>query len=247
MVPDHANPSGNTMSLEHRHALLRLAAQENFLLLEDSPYRLVSPGVQTPMLKALDEDRLVVHLGSFSKTLFPGARVGFAVADQPVEGGGLLADELAKVKSMVTVNTSPLSQAAVAGMLLAVDGHASRLNVRTSAYYGEAMAATLRRLDECFPEERRAALGVRWNKPSGGFFLAVDVSFQADNAALERSAREFGVLWTPMSYFYPLGGGERAIRLSTSYLSRSEIHDGIERLARFVEAETESARRVEKG
>ncbi len=73
------------------------------------------------------------------------------------------------------------------------------------------------------------------------------MSFQADNAALERSAREFGVLWTPMSYFYPLGGGERAIRLSTSYLSRSEIHDGIERLARFVEAETESARRVEKG
>ncbi len=68
VVPDHSNPSGNTMSLEHRHALLRLAAQENFLLLEDSPYRLVSPGVQTPTLKSLDEDRLVVHLGSFSKT-----------------------------------------------------------------------------------------------------------------------------------------------------------------------------------
>lgn len=237
VVPDHANPSGNTMPLAARHELLELAARLDLVLLEDSPYRLVSPGRQVPTLKALDRDRRVVHLGSFSKTLFPGARVGFAVADQPVEGGGLLADELSKIKSMVTVNTSPLSQAAVAGMLLAADGRASELNARASEYYGQAMRTTLERLDACFPPGLREDLGVSWNRPSGGFFLAVNVPFRADNAALTRSAQDFGVIWTPMSYFYPLGGGEHALRLSISYLSRDEIHEGVARLGRFIESE----------
>ncbi|MCZ9337256.1 aminotransferase class I/II-fold pyridoxal phosphate-dependent enzyme, partial [Streptomyces sp. TRM76130] len=97
---------------------LRTAAHHGMLILEDSPYRMVSPGSRLPTLKALDRDRTVVHLGSFSKTVFPGARVGYVVADQPVtdDAGGttLLAAELAKIKSMVTVNTPSLSQAAVA-------------------------------------------------------------------------------------------------------------------------------------
>jgi (S)-3,5-dihydroxyphenylglycine transaminase len=241
VLPDHANPSGNTMPLATRRELLEVADRLGVLILEDSPYRLVSPGRQLPTLKSLDRRRTVVHLGSFSKTLFPGARVGFAVADQPVAAGsggstGLLADEISKIKSMVTVNTSSLSQAAVAGMLLAADGRASQLNVRTSAHYGEAMRSTLRQLEIRFPADRRAEQGVGWNEPSGGFFLSLNVPFPADNAALEHCAQEFGVIWTPMSYFYPLGGGERAIRLATSYLSQAEIEEGVARLARFVES-----------
>lgn len=238
VVPDHANPSGASMPLERRGELLDLAERLDILVLEDSPYRLVSPGRQLPTLKALDRRRRVVHLGSFSKTLFPGARVGFAIADQLVEddegGTGLLADELAKIKSMVTVNTSPLSQAAVAGLLLAHDGRASEFNVETSAHYGAAMRATISQLQECFP----AGSGVRWNEPSGGFFLTLTVPFRADDAALARSAQEFGVIWTPMAYFYPDGGGERAIRLSISSLTPEEIAEGVKRLAQFVQAET---------
>jgi len=229
------------MSLEERYALLELAARQDILILEDSPYRLVSPGRQLPTLKSLDRERRVVHLGSYAKTLFPGARVGFAVADQVVVdrtgGTGLLADELTKIKSMVTVNTSPLSQAAVAGMLLACEGRVSELNTETSAYYGDAMAATLRQLDECFSAPERAALQVRWNEPTGGFFLTISVPFVTDNAALTRSAEEFGVIWTPMSYFYPQGGGERSLRLSVSYLTQADIVEGIARLARFIAAE----------
>jgi (S)-3,5-dihydroxyphenylglycine transaminase len=241
VVADHSNPSGTTMSLEERYALLELAARQDILILEDSPYRLVSPGRQLPTHKSLDRERRVVHLGSYAKTLFPGARVGFAVADQVVVdrtgGTGLLADELTKIKSMVTVNTSPLSQAAVAGMLLACEGRVSELNTETSAYYGDAMAATLRQLDECFSAPERAALQVRWNEPTGGFFLTISVPFVTDNAALTRSAEEFGVIWTPMSYFYPQGGGERSLRLSVSYLTQADIVEGIARLARFIAAE----------
>jgi len=237
VVPDHSNPTGRTMPVAARLELLDLAARHDILLLEDSPYRLVSPGEQLPSLKALDTEQRVVYLGSFAKTIFPGARVGFVVADQPVQGGALLAHELAKIKSMVTVNTSPLSQAAVAGALLAAGGRLSALNAGPAAHYGTSMRLVLEHLDRRLPAARRAELGVAWNRPTGGFFLSVEVPFAADNAALARSAEHFGVLWTPMSYFYPEGGGERGIRLSTSYLTAQDIEEGAGRLARFIESE----------
>ncbi|HEY5987135.1 MAG TPA: PLP-dependent aminotransferase family protein [Streptosporangiaceae bacterium] len=245
VVPDHSNPLGTTMPEQTRHDLLELAAHHDILILEDSPYRLVSPGPQLPTLKSLDRCRRVVHLGSFSKTAFPGARLGYVVADQVVvDSAGrtsLLADEFAKIKSMVTVNTSPLSQAAVAGMLLKSGGRISELNIEAAAYYGNSMRATLRQLDQCFSADHRAALGVRWNKPNGGFFLTMGVPFRADNAALARSAQDFGVIWTPMSYFYPHGGGDDSIRLSISYLTQADITEGIIRLARFIETEAKAA------
>jgi (S)-3,5-dihydroxyphenylglycine transaminase len=245
VVPDHSNPAGTTMPIETRHDLLELAARYGILIVEDSPYRMVSLAPRLPTLKSLDRQRRVVHLGSFAKSAFPGARVGFAVADQPVSDStgrtGMLADELAKIKSMVTVNTSSVSQAVIAGMLLSCGGRLSELNTEAAAYYANAMRTTLQQLDWCFPSERRAALGLRWNKPEGGFFITMRVPFAADNEALERSAEDFGVIWTPMSYFYPHGGphGDRdhSIRLSVSYLTQDEIVDGITRLASFIEAE----------
>ncbi|GLY02195.1 PLP-dependent aminotransferase family protein [Actinoplanes sp. NBRC 101535] len=242
LVPDHANPSGSTLAPADRVALLDLAAREDLLILEDTPYRLVSPGEPAPTLKALDRRHSVIHLGSYSKTIFPGARVGFAVADQTVTGDdgrpGLLADELSKIKSMITVNTSSLSQAVVAGALLAAGGRVSELNAKATGHYGESMRRVLDRLADRLPEPRRTELGVRWNEPSGGFFLGLTVGFEADDAALTRSAEEFGVIWTPMRYFHPDDGGRRAIRLSVSYLSPAEIDDGITRLVAFIEAES---------
>ncbi|TQF02718.1 aminotransferase class I/II-fold pyridoxal phosphate-dependent enzyme [Kitasatospora acidiphila] len=244
VIPDHSNPSGTTMPLQTRLDLLDLAQRHDILLLEDSPYRMVSPGQQLPTLKSLDRHRRVVQLGSLSKTLFPGARVGYVVADQPVVDAdgrtGLLADELTKIKSMITVNTSAVSQAVVAGMLLAADGRTSELNTETAAYYGDAMRVTLEELARQFPPAEREALGVRWNEPTGGFFLSLTVPFRADNAALIRSAEDFGVIWTPMSYFYPDGGGEHAIRLSVSYLTHRQIADGTARLAQFIKSQVRS-------
>jgi len=241
VVPDHSNPAGTTMPEQTRRELLDLAARHDILIVEDSPYRMVSPGPHLPTLKSLDRHHRVIHLGSFSKTAFPGARVGFAVADQTVTDStgqtGLLADEFTKIKSMVTVNTSALSQAVIAGMLLACDGRISELNKQQAAYYAHAMRFTLRQLDLRFPARKREALGVRWNAPDGGFFLTMRVPFRADNAALTRSAQDFEVIWTPMSYFCPDGGGDYSLRLSVSYLSEEEITNGINRLASFIEAE----------
>jgi (S)-3,5-dihydroxyphenylglycine transaminase len=241
-VPDHSNPAGTTMPVETRRELLDLAGRHDILIIEDSPYRMVSPGPHLPTLKSLDRQHRVIHLGSFSKTAFPGARVGFAVADQAVTDSaghaGLLADEFAKIKSMVTVNTPTLSQAVIAGMLLACEGRISALNSQQTAYYAHVMRSTLRQLDLRLPAPKRDALGVRWNEPDGGFFLTMRVSFRADNAALARSAEDFGVIWTPMSYFYPQDGGDYSLRLSVSYLSEADIINGIARLADFIEAES---------
>jgi (S)-3,5-dihydroxyphenylglycine transaminase len=261
LVPDHSNPSGNTLTLEAREELLHLSRQHGVLLIEDSPYRLVGPEPRLPTLKALEtanaprpEDRTVVHIGSFAKSMFPGARVGYVVADQPVRTEGAasgaaavtLAGELARIKSMVTLNTSPVSQAVVAGTLLACRGRLSELNQAAARHYGENLRTLRDELDRHFPVDPadpagRRVGGVDWNTPQGGFFLTFDVPFAADAAALFRSAEVHGVLWTPMSYFYPEGGGERQIRLSFSALTPDRIREGVARLAAFISAEVGAA------
>ncbi|MFD9457034.1 PLP-dependent aminotransferase family protein [Streptomyces sp. NPDC059985] len=238
VVPDCSNPSGVSMSRAKRTELLDAAAQADLLILEDNPYGVFST-VRHPTLKSLDTDRRVLYLGSFAKTAFPGARVGFVVADQGVESadGGpptLLAAELAKVKSMVTVNTSSLSQAAVAGLLLRGGGGLRRANEASARHYRRTMALLRDTLAEELPPGAPESAGVGWNDPRGGFFLTLDVPFPADEAALRRSAQEYGVIWTPMRHFHLDAAGDRRIRLSCSYLTTAEAVEGARRLARFI-------------
>ena len=241
VTPDFANPSGHSLPEPARRRLLEVAEEEDLLLLEDNPYGLFGrAGEKLPTLKALDRNRSVMYLGSFAKTAFPGARVGYLVANQQVVASDgttrTFAEELAKVKSMVTVNTAGVSQAMIGG-LLAECGHSLRKATRRLAdlYVGH-LELTLECLAEHFPPAARADHGVRWNVPTGGFFLLLEVPFEADLAALERSARDHGVAWAPMSMFYVGDGGTRVIRLGFSSLTREEIRTGIDRLANFVRA-----------
>ncbi|MEU2650449.1 PLP-dependent aminotransferase family protein [Streptomyces albidoflavus] len=242
VVPDFANPSGASMSRAARELLLAVAEEEELLVLEDDPYGFfVRTGEARPTLKALDRGRRVVHLGSFAKTALPGARVGYVLADQEVVGPGggrtLLADELSKIKSMTTVNTSAVSQAVIGGLLVESGCRLREANSAAVAHYRTTMDTLLDALERHFPAERRAELGVSWNRPDGGFFLVVDVPFTADHKALELSARAFGVLWTPMCDFHLDGGGTRQLRLSCSSQSPEAITEGIARLAAFITAQ----------
>ncbi|MEH1055686.1 PLP-dependent aminotransferase family protein [Micromonospora sp. CPCC 206171] len=236
VMPDFANPSGASVSLADRRRLLDLAAEEELLLIEDNPYGLFPAGEQgrLPTLKALDTRRRVVYLGSFAKTVLPGARVGYVVADQRVAGRdgavGLLADELAKIKSMVTVNTSPLAQAIIGGALLEHDCSLVTANVRQRAAYGRNLRHLLAGLARRFP----APSQVGWNAPAGGFFAVVTVPFPVDDALLRRSAERYGVLWTPMAHFYDDGAPVNALRLSVSAVTPDQIDLGLDRLAALV-------------
>jgi (S)-3,5-dihydroxyphenylglycine transaminase len=241
VVPNFSNPSGISLPVPTRRRLLEVAADEDLLLLEDDPYGLfgLDDGF-SPTLKSLDTDQRVIYLGSFAKSCFPGARVGFLVADQNViDAHGqktLLADELSAVKSMLTVNTSPIAQAVIGGMLVD-SGCSLRAANRTKIdFYRRSLRALLDALGECFPTEVRVEHGIRWNVPTGGFFAVVDVPVRADENLLETSAREYGVLWTPMSFFYTGGGGDHAIRLSCSWLEPDDIAEGVRRLARLISA-----------
>jgi len=236
LMPDFANPSGVSMPVSLRRELLDLACAEDLLLLEDNPYGTFHDGTALPTLKALDATRQVVYLGSFAKTCFPGARVGYAVADQRVAGPGgvtLLADHLSKIKSMLTVNTSALAQAVVGGHLLAHGCSLTRANERQAALYRR----NRRQLQDGLAARFRAAAGtgaVAWNSPAGGFFVVVSLPFPADDDLLEYSAREHGVLWTPMAHFYAGGGGQRQARLACSQLTAGQIDLGLDRFAALV-------------
>ena len=232
IVPDFANPSGSSLDLDCRHRLLRIAEEHQILVLEDNPYGIFGGPDRLPTLKALDRSRQVIYLGSFAKTGIPGARVGFAIADQMVVEGGLLADELSKIKSMLTVNTSPIAQAVIGGKLLEHHFNLTGANQREIAVYRRNMRLLLDGLANHLPS--RGNHHISWNTPSGGFFVMLDVPFVADDAALEYSARVRDVLWTPMRQFYSNPGGDHNIRLSCSALTEQQITVGVARLARFL-------------
>lgn len=236
LVPNFANPSGVSLPVPTRRALLDVAAEADLLILEDDPYGLFGLDDEPrPTLKSLDTDRRVIYLGSFAKSYFPGVRVGFLVADQPVvDAAGrrtLLAEELSTVKSMLTVNTSALSQAVVGGMLLDSGFSLRGANQAKIRFYRENLRTLLASLERHFPDG-----SVRWNSPNGGFFVVVDVPVDASEELLEVSAREHGVLWTPMRFFYLGGGGSHAIRLSCSALDTAQVEEGVRRFAGLLRA-----------
>jgi (S)-3,5-dihydroxyphenylglycine transaminase len=233
-IPDFNNPMGTRMPLAARRALLEVAHERGVLVFEDNPYGMFAydEGDPLPPLKALDERGVVVYLGSFSKTVFPGLRLGYLVADQEVELADgrrtLLAAELAKVKSLTTVNTSPIVQAVVGGILLENDGSLAGLMRKKLPFY----RANRDRMLACLAAELAGVAS--WNRPEGGFFLTVDLPFAFDLDSLESCARDFGVICCPMTFFALAAGREHQIRLSFSYVTPPQIEEGIARLARFV-------------
>ncbi|WBB53713.1 PLP-dependent aminotransferase family protein [Verrucosispora sp. WMMD573] len=234
VAPDFANPSGVCCRTDVRETLLAVARQEDLLVLEDSAYAFTAPTAGVPpSLKAMTGGDRVVHLGTFAKTCLPGARVGYVVADQRFyddRGGGTLSEALALLKGMVTVNTSPICQGIIGGMLLAHGGSMAALGQARAGVYQRNLDHLLAALGRHLPP----GSGVTWNRPQGGFFVRLRTPVVADYGLLELAASRFGVLWMPMSAFHLDGSGRNDIRLSCSYLTPPQIDEGVRRLADFV-------------
>jgi (S)-3,5-dihydroxyphenylglycine transaminase len=233
VIPDFSNPSGSLLSARGRQLLLNTAEEEDLLVLEDTPYRIFTrPENQLPTLKSLDLNGRVIYIGSFAKTFFPGARLGFLVADQKVGAPNgkhvYLAQALEKIKSNLTINTPSVTQAIAGGFLLA-----NQFDIRTAC--NDRVQAVLTRMQALLTALDKHLEGCRdvtWNKPLGGFFVALTVPFRVDLDSLEECAARFGVLWSPMSLFYE--GSSNGIRLSPSYLQPDRIDLGVRHLADFV-------------
>lgn len=235
VAPDFANPSGTVMDVPTRHKLLAIAEQQDMLLLEDNAYGFTAaPTAEMPTLKSLDKNGRVLYIGTFAKIFMPGARVGYVVADQIVrmrDGRRRpLASKLALIKCMTTVNTSPICQAIVGGMILEHGGSFASLSQSKSLIYRQNLTLLLEALDRYVPTIK----GVTWNHPAGGFFVQMRIPVPADTALLELSASRYGVLWTPLFAFYVDRAGTNFLRLSCGHLDPFQIEVGVTKLARFL-------------
>lgn len=234
-IPDFNNPMGTTLALDRRYELLTICRQYGLLLIEDNPYGMfIYDGERVPTIKSLDTsaDKTVLYIGSFAKSVFPGLRLGYLVADQiAAHSGAILAEELSKVKSLLTVNTSPLLQAVVAGILFA-NGNSLREVVRPKV---DELRRKRDLMLECLALEFSDMLElIHWNRPNGGFFLTLTLPFQFGKEELKRCAEEYGVVVTPMRFFTLGEGHDHQVRLSFSSVSEDEICAGLKRLSSFV-------------
>jgi (S)-3,5-dihydroxyphenylglycine transaminase len=239
VIPDYQNPSGSCMPIGNRLALLELAEQYNFLIIEDSVYNSFTYAQKrNPTLKSLDKNKRVIFIGSFSKSLFPGLRLGFIGADQKIENGVgqtvPLVDEMVKVKALLTNNTPTINQAILGGVLL--DKHYSLQEWSKPKY--ESYKIKRNRILESLRIHIKAfsdswSKGISWNEPDGGFFIRMTVPFEITPERIYACAKEFNVIFCPMKYFYLDKGGECELRLTFSNLSLDTIDEGVRQLAGY--------------
>jgi (S)-3,5-dihydroxyphenylglycine transaminase len=216
-----------------------VCGQNGVLLIEDNPYGMFAyEGDRLPTLKALDLKQVVLYIGSFAKTLFPGLRLGYLVADQKVKDNQFLAQELSKVKSLLTVNSPPLLQAVVGNILLQHQGSLRSLVASKVDSYRRNRDVMIECLIKDFSDMRGL---VRWNRPNGGFFLVLNLPFTFGAEELQRCASEYGVIVCPLQFFCLGPGGECQIRLSFSYVDESNIRAGVQRLSCFVRDQLRSS------
>ena len=216
-MPTFHNPTGITLDLDSRRRLLELASRYGTPVVEDDfDSELRFDGDALPSLKALDERGSVLHIGTFSKGLFPGLRLGFVVASPPV------VRTLGRCKLIADYHTSLLLQAAV--LEFCREGHYDRHLKRLASIYRDKSRTLTGALERFFPGN------VGCTRPEGGcaFWVTLPEALSAD-ALLEESARA-GVLFAPGSNFFARGEGDRYLRLSISRVPSERIAEGIERL-----------------
>lgn len=226
-----SNPLGYSLSHQRRLDLLDVCARHGVVILEDDAYGMFAyDEPRRPSLKALDRRGDVIYIGSFAKTIFPGLRIGYLVADQQVPPANIpLAKMLSKVKSLVTVNTPPLLQAMVSAALRRTGGSLEPWVAPKRDKYRrqrDAMLAALQRELQDTP--------VTWNRPSGGFFLTVTLPFEFGPEELRLCAEVHGVVVTPMRCFCLACRRLTQVRLAFTYVEEPAIDEGVRRFARFV-------------
>ena len=223
-MPTFHNPTGITMSRDARLRLVELAVSNGVPVVEDDfdSAALRYTGEPVPPLKALDEHGCVIHIGTFSKGLFPGLRLGWVVGSERV------IDAIARAKLFSDYHSPPLLQAAV--LEFCQRGHYERhINKLTEIYSAKASAMS-RALGDHLPEE------VTWSAPEGGYAFWVRLPEGVSASELARQAAAENVLIAPGPSFFVGKGGETQFRLSISKVPEKEIDQGIRVLGRLIES-----------
>jgi 2-aminoadipate transaminase len=217
-IPDFQNPSGITMSLARRKELIKIASERGIPLLEDSPYRELSfTGEILPSLWSLSGGKGVIMMKTFSKTLFPGMRMGWLAADP------FVIDKVVMLKQSVDLCTPSFTQLILAEFIKR-----------------GKMKETINKAIECYRPKREAMLnalekympkGVKWSKPSGGMFLWVVLPEKLDTKEIFMTAIEHNVAYVTGRPFHCDNSGGNTMRLNYSFPSVAQIETGIKQLA----------------
>lgn len=217
VIPDFQNPSGKTWSIERRKGLVELANKYNVAIVEDNPYgELRFEGEIFPALQHYDTEGRVIFLGTFSKILTPGLRIGWISAHPEV------LSQFIKIKQGADLQSSTTAQMEINQLLedFDLEEHIERLKV----VYKKRKDLMVKTMEEEFPE------GVTWTDPEGGLFTWVVLPKHLNARELAIKALEKNVAYVPGGAFFPNGGNENTFRVNYSNMDEERIVEGVKRL-----------------
>ena len=221
VIPSFQNPSGRTLAADRRKPIAELAAKYGFLVLEDDPYRdLRYTGEHLPTIKSYDTTGHVAYMGSFSKIISPGLRVGFVVAQKDILRKCTIG------KQGTDLHTPNLNQAIVDQFLRRglLKPHIESILPQ----YKEKLELMLKELDS-FPK------GTKYIVPEGGLFIWVEMPEGFNATELFQKAVEANVAYVPGTHFYPYGGHHNTLRLNFSNSTPDQIREGMGKLRKLIE------------
>lgn len=223
LVPNFANPSGVTLAAERRPQIIEICKREHILILEDNPYGLLYFNQPVPdALRSMDDN--VIYLGSFSKILVPGFRVGYVLAPPAIRDKLVLANE-----SAILCPTS-FGQMMISEYLDTADWKGQINTFRE--VYRERKDAALAAMHEFLPN-------LHTTRPDGGFYLWVTLPDGIDSKAMLPLAVKELVAYTPGTAFFGDGTGQKYLRICYSYPTPENIRIGIKRLSNVINLQTE--------
>lgn len=224
IIPDFQNPAGITMPLSRRKQILQIAQKYDLLIAEDTPYREVRfEGESQPMFQNLDTSGQIISLGTFSKVLAPGFRIGWVIAHKDI------IDKFVTAKQIADLCTGSFVQMLTAEYI--DRGYFDKnLDVIVNAYR-KKRDAMLNALRDYMPKE------VSWTKPEGGLFLFLHLPVTMDAEKLFMRALKKNVAFVIGKAFYCNGQGINTMRLNFSFSSVEDNVEGIKRLAEAIKEE----------
>ena len=221
-LPNFQNPTGRLLPEARRHRLAERARELDLLILEDDPYGALSyDGETPPSIRSLAPER-TVYMGSFSKVLAPGLRLGYVIAPPALRA------KLVQAKQATDLHTATLSQMAVYDVVK--DGFLDTHIPTIRRLYREQCLAMLAALARHMPE------GVRWNTPRGGMFLWVELPRGMDATQVLARAVEQQVAFVPGAPFFAEKPAIESLRLAFVTVPPARIEAGVERLAAVIRA-----------
>lgn len=220
-VPSFQNPAGVTMSLPRRRRLVEIAAEREIIVLEDNPYGLLRyEGEPLPTIFALDRGEYVIYLGTFSKIISPGIRLGWLVAPPPIH------EKINLGKQAVDLCTSSLTQHMVLAYF--AEGRWQEYVQSLVEIYRARRGVMLESLAEFFPPE------AEWTKPGGGIFIWATLPDFIDSQDLLAKALSANVAFVPGPAAYVDGRGASSMRLNFSGVTEEEIREGVKRIGSVI-------------